>query len=220
MNNSNICNTGDREKLNVSTTVTVIDYGMGNLHSVMNALEKLGVDAIISSSSEDIRSAQKMILPGVGAFPDAMKALRENGLDSVIIEECKKGKPLLGICLGMQLLFESSEEFGHTEGLGLIPGRVIPIDGHGLKIPHIGWNSLTLNIESPLTASLSDGEHVYFVHSFRADTQMKNIIAYTEYGEMIPALVCADSIPVFGSQFHPEKSHSTGLSIIAAFCGL
>ena len=200
--------------------ITIIDYGMGNLHSVKNALDHLNIPSVISSAKEDIIAAEKLILPGVGAFPDAMAALRQSGLDKLITDECKGGKPLLGICLGMQLLFEESLEFGKTEGLGLISGRVIPINAHGLKIPHIGWNSLSINKKSPVISNLNDGDYVYFVHSFRADTDSSNVIAYTHYGEDIPAIVGREDIPVFGAQFHPEKSHDTGLGIISAFAEL
>lgn len=205
---------------NLNPTIAIIDYGMGNLHSVKNALERIGARCIITSSPQDIRAAERLILPGVGAFPDAMAALKAHRLDELIISECKAGKALLGICLGMQLLFDSSEEFGNTQGLGLISGRVVPINGHGLKIPHIGWNSMTFNQNDPLISDLKDGTHVYFIHSFRADTDMKNIITYTEYGELIPALVKAYDISVYGAQFHPEKSHEAGLSILSAFCRL
>lgn len=201
--------------------IGIVDYGMGNLHSVRNALEHLGVPSFLSSDCEELVRADKWILPGVGAFPDAMRALNELGLTSLIREGCAGGKPLLGICLGMQLLFEESEEFGRTAGLGLIPGRVIPIDAHGLKIPHIGWNSLTLRTEDdPLCRGLSEGEYVYFVHSFRADTAKENIVADTVYGETIPALVKSPALPVWGAQFHPEKSHAAGLTILRNFCGL
>lgn len=201
--------------------ITIIDYKMGNLHSVKNALDKLGFESRISSDIEDIRSADKLILPGVGAFPDAMKALSEAGLAEEIVRECRGGKPMLGICLGMQLLFEKSYEFGETDGLGLVPGKVVLIDSHGLKIPHIGWNSLRLHKPSDkLTVGMNDGEYVYFVHSFRADTDEENIVCSTTYGEMIPALVKAPSLDVWGAQFHPEKSHDTGLSILRRFCEL
>ena len=208
------------KKMTQNGFVTIIDYGMGNLHSVKNALDHLGIPCRVSDSPEDIKAADRLILPGVGAFPDAMAALKRNGLDKLIIKQCRNGKPLLGICLGMQLLFDESLEFGVTRGLGLIEGRVVPIDAHGLKIPHIGWNSLSINKKSPVIANLNDGAYVYFVHSFRADTASDNVIAYTHYGEDIPAVVGSCDLPVYGAQFHPEKSHDTGLSIISAFCAL
>lgn len=198
--------------------ITVIDYKMGNLHSVMNALTHLGIDARVSSEIYELRSADKLILPGVGAFPDAMKALEASGLKDEIIAECRDGKPLLGICLGMQLLFDESLEFGITKGLGLIPGRVIPITAPELKIPHMGWNSLTCHMQDELISGVSDGDHVYFVHSFRADTDAENIIASTTYGESIPALVRSSSMPhIKGAQFHPEKSHDIGLLMFKNF---
>ncbi len=200
--------------------ITIIDYGMGNLHSVKNALDHLGIPSRVSAQKEDIIAADKLILPGVGAFPDAMTALKRDGLDKLIINECKNGKPLLGICLGMQLLFDESLEFGNTKGLGLVPGRVVPIDAKGLKIPHIGWNSLSVNKKSPVISNINDGDYVYFVHSFRADTASDNVIAYTHYGELIPAIVGCPTLPVYGAQFHPEKSHDTGLGIISAFAAL
>ncbi len=201
--------------------ICVIDYKMGNLHSVMNALIFLGIEAKISESIEDIRSADKLILPGVGAFPDAMKALNESGLRDEIVAQCKNGKPLLGICLGMQLLFEESLEFGQAKGLGLIPGRVIPLTAPGLKIPHMGWNSLSMHLSDELTQNVKDGEFVYFVHSFRADTAKENIVASSLYGEKIPAIVRSSEFPnVKGAQFHPEKSHDAGLMMFKNFAEL
>ena len=199
--------------------ITVIDYGMGNLHSVENALKHIGAECVVSSSIEDIKRADKLLLPGVGAFPDAVAALKEKGLFDVIIEECKCGKPLLGICLGMQLLFSESLEFGVSEGLGFIEGKVIPIDAKGLKIPHVGWNSLDVNIHGDkLMEGIADGSHVYFVHSFRANTDRNNVVASTTYGEYIPALVKAQNMDVWGAQFHPEKSHDVGLKMLENFC--
>ena len=200
--------------------ITVIDYKMGNLHSVMNALSFIGADAVVSSDIADLRRADKLILPGVGAFPDAMAALEASGLKDEIIAECRDGKPLLGICLGMQLLFEESLEFGRTRGLGLIPGRVIPIDAKGQKIPHMGWNSLTHHCEDKLISGVADGDHVYFVHSFRADTPKEFIISSTFYGEEIPAIVKSGELNVRGAQFHPEKSHNTGLTMFKNFADI
>ena len=201
--------------------IAIIDYKMGNLHSVKNALDKLGHECEITSDIDKIRRADKLILPGVGAFPDAARALSDMGLFEEIISLCREGKHLLGICLGMQLLFEESYEFGASAGLGLIPGKVVPIDAGGLKIPHIGWNSLKIHNENdPIIKGMSDGSHVYFVHSFRADTDIENIVCSTEYGEFIPALVKSPTMNVWGAQFHPEKSHDTGLSMIDCFCKL
>ena len=198
--------------------IAIIDYGMGNLHSVRNALAYLGVPGKITSDPLDLQAADRLILPGVGAFPDAMKALKRSGLEEEMLRLCRLGKPLLGICLGMQLLFDYSLEYGRTEGLGLIPGFVTPIDAKGLKIPHIGWNDLAISKQSPVLKGVSAGAYVYFVHSFRAETPAEHILASTFYGETIPALVKSPSLPIYGAQFHPEKSHETGLRILENFC--
>jgi len=199
--------------------IAIVDYGMGNLHSVKNALSHLGLDAIITADKDELRAADRIILPGVGAFPDAMRALKASVLDTLLVALAKEKKPLLGICLGMQLLFDKSFEFEETEGLGLIEGEVRPLDAKGLKIPHMGWNSLKLHQKSdPLVSALADGDHVYFVHSFAAVTDSANIVASSEYGSMVPALVKNPTLPVWGAQFHPEKSHEKGLSILRAFC--
>lgn len=199
--------------------ICIIDYKMGNLHSVENVFKKLGADCTVSSSPEDIKRADKLILPGVGAFPDAVEALKEHGLFDVIIDECNNGKPLMGICLGMQLLFEKSYEFGESNGLGFIEGSVIPIDAPTLKIPHIGWNSVSLlSPDDKLMRGINEGDYVYFVHSFRANTSDENIVCYTTYGEKIPALVKAKDKNIWGAQFHPEKSHDVGLKILENFC--
>ena len=200
--------------------ITVIDYKVGNLHSVMNAMNFIGADVIVSSDINDIRRADKLILPGVGAFPKSAAALKASGLFEEIIDECHAGKPLLGICLGMQLLFEESLEFGRTKGLGLIPGCVVPIDSHGLKIPHMGWNSLTNHQEDKLISGVNNGDYVYFVHSFRADTNDENIISSTYYGERIPAVVKSTDLNVWGAQFHPEKSQDAGLKIFKNFADI
>ena len=198
--------------------ITIIDYGAGNLFSVQNALNFLGVENNISSKVEDIISADKLILPGVGAFPDAMKMLDEAGLTEVIKEQAKK-KALMGICLGMQMLFDKSYEFGETEGLGLIPGTVeLMHPANNLVIPHIGWNSLEKNEPCKLLESVNDGDYVYFVHSYAAVTDSKNVAAYCDYGMKVPALVMSGN--VYGCQFHPEKSGNVGLSILKAFCEL
>lgn len=197
--------------------IAVIDYGAGNLFSVKNALDYLEIENCITGDAERIRRADAMILPGVGAFPDAMRQLEEKGLVSVICEEAAK-KPLLGICLGMQMLFESSSEFENTKGLGLIAGKVVKIDSGGLKIPHMGWNELTVLNPCAMTAQTADGDYVYFVHSYRADTEDENISCYTVYGEKIPALVRRGM--VYGCQFHPEKSGETGLNMLRNFARL
>ena len=196
--------------------ITIIDYGAGNLFSVQNALNYLGVENRISSRAEDIISADKLILPGVGAFPDAMKMLDEAGLTDVIKEQAKL-KPLMGICLGMQMLFDKSYEFGETAGLGLIPGTVeLMHPADDLVIPHIGWNALEKNEPCALLDGVNEGDYVYFVHSFAAVTDSKNVAAYCDYGMKVPALVTSGK--VYGCQFHPEKIGKTGLTILKNFC--
>ena len=202
--------------------IAVVDYGVGNLFSLSSSLAAIGAEVVVTGDADVIRAADKILLPGVGAFEDAIAKLRASGLDEVVCEEARKGKPLLGICLGMQLLFEKSYEFGEFEGLGLIEGAVrpiadvIPVD---YKIPHIGWNALHLVGEkSPIFQYLNDGDHVYFVHSFYAADCEKNVIATSEYGAELTAAVAKDNI--FGCQFHPEKSGPVGLSILRAFAEL
>jgi len=196
--------------------ITIIDYGAGNLFSVQNALNYLGVENRISSRAEDIISADKLILPGVGAFPDAMKMLDEAGLTDLIKEQAQL-KPLMGICLGMQMLFDKSYEFGETEGLGLIPGTVeLMHPADDLVIPHIGWNALEKNEPCALLDGVNEGDYVYFVHSFAAVTDSKNVAAYCDYGMKVPALVTSGK--VYGCQLHPEKSGKTGLTILKNFC--
>lgn len=197
--------------------IAIIDYGAGNLFSVKNALDFLGFENKITASADDLRAADRLILPGVGAFPDAMRMLGESGLIGVIKEEVRK-KPLLGICLGMQMLFEKSYEFGETDGLGLINGTVKLMQPEGLAIPHIGWNSLEFNEKCPLLDGGKDGDYVYFVHSFAADCPSANVAAYCDYGMKVPALVQNGN--VYGAQFHPEKSGETGLNILRRFRAL
>ncbi|HIZ65299.1 MAG TPA: imidazole glycerol phosphate synthase subunit HisH [Candidatus Blautia pullicola] len=197
--------------------IGIIDYGAGNLFSVKNALDYLGAESCITGEPQEIKKADALILPGVGAFPDAMKMLENRNLVSLIREEAQK-KPLLGICLGMQLLFEQSSEFGETKGLGLIPGKVVKIESQGLKIPHMGWNDLHLLNPCPMTEGMKEQAYVYFVHSFRADTEDAYISCYTLYGEKIPALVHRGN--VYGAQFHPEKSGETGLAMLKNFARL
>ncbi len=197
----------------------IADYGMGNLHSVKNAFEYLGKDAEISSDYNTISLAEAIILPGVGAFPDAVKALREKDLFSLLQKKAKQDKvPFLGICLGMQLLLSKSYEFKECEGLDLISGSCVKITAENLKIPHIGWNDLFHEKkDSPLIADIKENSFVYFVHSFRAELKDKNnLVSYTVYGEQIPAIIQNGN--VFGCQFHPEKSEKTGLKIIENFC--
>lgn len=195
----------------------IIDYGAGNLFSVKNALDFLGIENKITKNADELRAADRLILPGVGAFPDAMRMLSESGLIEVIKSEAQK-KPLLGICLGMQMLFERGYEFAETEGLGLISGSVKLMTPENLPIPHIGWNSLEFNEKCPLLEGCADGDYVYFVHSYAADCPAKNVAAYCDYGMKVPALVFSGN--VYGAQFHPEKSGDTGLNILRSFGAL
>ncbi len=201
--------------------IRIIDYGVGNLFSLRSSLRAIGIDADYTGDPAEIRKADKLILPGVGAFRDAREALRSTGLDRVVQEEAGKGKPLMGICLGMQMLFDRSYEYGEYEGLGLIPGEIVPMEGRipkELPIPHIGWNELALKQPSPLMKNTANGDYVYFVHSYYAETPAEYVIATTEYGVEMTAAVQKDN--VYGCQFHPEKSSEVGLSILKAFCEL
>lgn len=198
--------------------IAIIDYGVGNLFSLKSSFSAIGVDAIITNNPEEIRLADRLILPGVGAFFDARDKLYKSGLDVVLKEEIKKGKPIMGICLGMQLLFEKSYEFGEYEGLGLIPGEVVPFKGKisdEYRIPQIGWNSLKVKDNCPLYKGIKSGEYVYFVHSYYADCDDKYKSAVSEYGIEFTASVMKDN--VFGCQFHPEKSGEIGLRILKNF---
>ncbi len=197
--------------------VAVIDYGAGNLFSVQNALNYLNIPNIVTNSADDLKKADRLLLPGVGAFPDAMKMLAETGLIDVIKEEVQK-KPLMGICLGMQMLFEKSYEFGETEGLGLIPGTVELMTPPDLLIPQIGWNKLEMNENHKLMENLGDNTYVYFVHSFAAVCDSKNVASYTDYGGKVPA--CVFNGNVCGCQFHPEKSGEAGLQILRNFAAM
>ena len=200
--------------------IAVVDYGVGNLFSLVSSLAAVGADAVVTGDAEVLRKADKIILPGVGAFGDAAAKLRATGLDRVIIEEAKAGKPLLGICLGMQLLLERSFEYGEHEGLGLIKGDIVPISNvipADLKIPHIGWNALKFTEnKSPLFKYINEGDHVYFVHSFYGANCEKSTVAVSEYGAYLTAAVANGN--VMGCQFHPEKSGTVGLNILRAFC--
>ncbi len=198
--------------------IAITDYGVGNLFSIKSSLDVIGAKSVVTSDADTLRSADKIILPGVGAFRDARKKLSESGLDKVIIEEAQKGKPILGICLGMQLLFDKSYEYGEYEGLGLIKGEIRPIAdviGEGLSIPHIGWNPLIFKKKSPLFKYLKDGDCVYFVHSYYAADCTESVTATAEYGCELTASAEKDN--VYGCQFHPEKSGKAGLSILKAF---
>jgi glutamine amidotransferase len=200
--------------------IAIIDYGVGNLFSLGCSFEYIGEKTVITSDEKTIRDADRLVLPGVGAFGDAADKLKDKGLREAVITEAKSGKPLLGICLGMQLLFTRGLEFGEHGGLNLIDGSVVSIKpiAKNLKIPHIGWNSLDFddNNKSPLFKYIRSGEYVYFVHSYHAETDEKNIIATSFYGGKLTAAVQKNNI--FGTQFHPEKSGKTGLNILRAFC--
>lgn len=200
--------------------LAIIDYGVGNLFSLRSSFESIGVTVTVTGNAEVIRTADRIILPGVGAFEDAAKKLNASGLADVIKSEVQKGKPMMGICLGMQLLFDKSYEYGEHEGLGLIHGDVVPMAGvipSELKIPHIGWNQLHFNGKKhELFKYINENDCVYFVHSYYADNCNDAVIATTEYGSELTAAVACKN--VCGCQFHPEKSGKVGLAILKAFC--
>ena len=197
--------------------VGIIDYGLGNLHSVKNALDYVEIESFISDDPGKLDEADGLILPGVGAFPDAMRRLKETRLDLYIRDSAvAKMKPLLGICLGMQILFDVGYEFEMTEGLGLVKGKIVKIQTNGMKIPHIGWNELDIKRASCLTDGLKNGDQVYFVHSYKAVVENdEDLIATTHYSEEIPAIIGHNN--VYGCQFHPEKSGEIGLNILRKF---
>ncbi|HJF56739.1 MAG TPA: imidazole glycerol phosphate synthase subunit HisH [Anaerotruncus colihominis] len=197
--------------------IAIVDYGAGNLFSVQNALAYLNITCCTTDDPAVLEICDGVILPGVGAFPEAMRRLYASGLGSIICEQAQK-KPLLGICLGMQMLFERSYEFEETQGLGLIPGQVRLINSGGLKIPHMGWNDFTILHPCALTEHSKNGDYVYFVHSYCVHTPDENVSCYTEYGERIPALVHRGF--VYGAQFHPEKSGEVGLAMLKNFARL
>jgi glutamine amidotransferase len=199
--------------------IAIVDYGVGNLFSLKSSFDAIGRDVVVTGDAQVLREAERIVLPGVGAFGDAAEKLRRTGLDAAVKAEAAAGKPLLGICLGMQLLFDKSYEYGEHAGLGLIPGAVKPIADvipADYKIPHIGWNALHLRRPSPLMKYTRAGECVYFVHSFAAFDCGESVIATAEYGPELTAAVQRGS--VFGCQFHPEKSGRVGLNILKAFC--
>ena len=201
--------------------IAIVDYGVGNLFSLRCSLQSLGLDTVVTSDPKVIRNAERMILPGVGAFGDAVDKLRATGLDQTVLEEAARGKPLLGICLGMQLLFEKGYEFGEHDGLGLLHGSVVPMQGTippELKIPQMGWNALIRKRSHPLLKDVKEGDCVYFVHSFYAAGCDDSLVATTEYGKELTALVAKDN--VMGCQFHPEKSGNVGLKILRAFSAI
>lgn len=200
--------------------IAIIDYGVGNLFSLKSSLSMIGAEAVVTGDPAVIRTADRIILPGVGAFGDARRKLRETGLDRIVCQEAEKGKPLMGICLGMQMLFGRSFEYGEHDGLGLIPGEVVPLMGKipaQLKVPHIGWNALDVKQpDHPLMKYTKPGDCVYFVHSFYAAKCEDSTIAVSEYGIDVTAAVARGN--VMGCQFHPEKSGKVGLDILKAFC--
>ncbi|MFW6319745.1 MAG: imidazole glycerol phosphate synthase subunit HisH [Bacillota bacterium] len=191
--------------------VVVIDYKLGNITSVLNGFKRAGVDVTLSNTPSVIKQADVLILPGVGAFKDAMDDLIDSGLDVLIKNHVNQGKLLIGICLGMQLLFETGFEFGKTSGFGFLKGTVRKIDTH-YKIPHMGWNDLTITKNDSIVTNINNGDYVYFIHSFKAEAFQEDIIATTTYGEMIPAIVRKNN--VIGMQFHPEKSGLIGLKLL------
>ena len=199
--------------------IAIVDYGVGNLFSLKSSFAAIGAPAVVTGDAAVLRTAERIVLPGVGAFGDAADKLRAAGLDAAVRREAAAGKPLLGVCLGMQLLFEKSCEYGEHAGLGLIPGAVKPIADvipADYKIPHIGWNALIFKNPTPLFKYIREGDCVYFVHSFAAMDCDESTIAATEYGALLTAAVQRDN--VFGCQFHPEKSGRVGLNILKAFC--
>ena len=200
--------------------IAIIDYGVGNLFSLISSLEYIGVESVVTKDEQVIRNADKIILPGVGAFADAIRLLRQTGLVPLLEEQVASGKPLLGICLGMQLLFERGMEYGDHSGLGFVKGEVCPIADdapQGLKIPHMGWNKLDFKKQSPLFKYINEGDYVYFVHSYHAKNS-DAVIATSNYGIDLTAAVQNGN--VYGAQFHPEKSGETGLKILKAFAEL
>lgn len=196
--------------------IAIIDYGVGNLFSLTSSFKAIGQEIVITSDVETIKRADKLILPGVGAFGDASKKLFESGLDKIIMQEVKNNKPLLGVCLGMQMLFTESHEYGVYKGLGLIEGKVVFIDlPCEYKIPHIGWNALHIKKQSPILKYVNENDYVYFVHSYHAVDCEKSLVATTDYGKELTAVVQNGN--VYGCQFHPEKSGDVGLKILKAF---
>ena len=198
--------------------IAVIDYGVGNLFSLTSSLAMIGAESTVTSDPDVIRSADRILLPGVGAFEDARRKLSVGGLDCLIVDEVRAGKPILGICLGMQMLFEHSHEYGIHDGLGLLRGDVVAMEGRlprGLKIPQIGWNSLSVKVSHPIFKYTRDGDFVYFVHSYFADGCDDSLLATTDYGIEMTAAVARGNVT--GMQFHPEKSGEVGLAILRAF---
>ena len=204
--------------------IAIVDYGVGNIFSLYSSFGYIGAEAVLTGDADKIRAADKIILPGVGAFGDAVEKLRDSGLAQVVVEAAKAGKPCLGICLGMQLLFEKGYEYGEHDGLGLIKGDVVTMEGvvpADFKVPHIGWNALQFpkgKEKSPLFKYIEEGDFVYFVHTYYAANCEDAVIATTEYGAELTAAVARDN--VYGVQFHPEKSGETGMKILKGFIEL
>lgn len=197
--------------------IAIIDYGMGNLRSVQKALEFVGQKAVVTDDIKEMERADKLVLPGVGAFGDAIYTIREKGIDKVIYDGVSKDKPFLGICLGMQMVFDKSYEYGEYEGLGLIPGEIKLLPDN-VKKPHIGWNNLNIKMKAPLFENVGESPYVYFVHSYYLETDAPVVSATTDYGKEIQVAVQKDNI--FALQFHPEKSGDVGLEILKSFGGL
>lgn len=198
--------------------IAIVDYGVGNLFSLCSSLEMIGAESVVTSDPAVLHAADKIILPGVGAFEDARRKLKESGLDEIVISEAKAGKQILGICLGMQMLFERSYEYGEHEGLGLINGSIVGMQNRlpeGFMIPHIGWNSLNIKKKHPIFKYVNEGDYVYFVHSYYGEDCDEALLATTDYGREITAAVALDNVT--GTQFHPEKSGEVGLAILRAF---
>jgi glutamine amidotransferase len=202
----------------MSARICILDYGMGNLRSVEKALEHVGASATVANDPETVRAADGLILPGVGAFPKAMTVVRELGLDELIVERRDAGAPILGICLGLQLLFDSTTELGGAEGLGVLPGEVRELDAPGLKVPHIGWSPVAWEKESRLTDGIESGTPFYLVHSFAPRPQATDLLGTADYGATFACAVERDN--VFGVQFHPEKSSAAGLRLLSNFAGI
>ena len=201
--------------------IAIIDYGVGNLFSLVSSFKSIGVDAVVTDREEVICAAEKLILPGVGAFGDARRKLADTGMDKLILREAAKGKPIMGICLGMQLLFEKGYEYGTHDGLSLLKGEVVSMEGvvpADYKIPHIGWNALIFKQENPLFRYIKNGDHVYFVHSYYARNCEESLLATAEYGPELTAAVAKGNI--YGCQFPPEKSGTVGLNILRGFADL
>jgi imidazole glycerol-phosphate synthase subunit HisH len=202
----------------MTARICILDYGMGNLRSVEKALEHVGATATIANDGETVRAADGLILPGVGAFPKAMQGVRELGLDELIVEQRDAGVPILGICLGLQLLFDSTTELGGAEGLGLLPGAVDLLDAPGLKVPHIGWSPVRWERESALTEGIESETPFYLVHSFAPQPESGDLLGTAAYGARFACAAQRDN--VFGVQFHPEKSSAAGLRLLSNFAGI